>query len=108
MNLTLVAKLLQHDNPRQLLECVQNNGVKTLITTHHKAEDRSSILERVKQDGEHHWEETLFGRQTKATGTFNFMLLNTVVLLPPLIRPLLIFMLYIRVWHVINQVTPVT
>jgi len=55
MNLTLVAKLLQHDNPRQLLECVQNNGVKTLITTHHKAEDRSSILERVKQDGEHHW-----------------------------------------------------
>ncbi|KAK4818868.1 hypothetical protein QYF61_021073 [Mycteria americana] len=54
MNLTLVKKLLQHDDLFQLLECIQNNGQKTLITIHRDAEERHYVLERVKKDAEHH------------------------------------------------------
>ncbi|KAK4811065.1 hypothetical protein QYF61_016351 [Mycteria americana] len=77
MNLTLVKKLLQHDDLCQLLECVQNNGHKTLITVHHDAEETHHVLEGVEglgKDGEHHWWENLLGWSPTATGLFNLML----------------------------------
>ncbi|KAK4830480.1 hypothetical protein QYF61_011204 [Mycteria americana] len=50
MNLTLVRKLLQHDDLNQLLRHVRNNGQRTLITIHHGAEEIHHVLERVKKD----------------------------------------------------------
>ncbi|KAM6056629.1 uncharacterized protein LJ206_015028 [Theristicus caerulescens] len=67
MNLTSVKKLQQHDDLCQLLERVRNNGHKALITIHHDTEERHSVLERVKKDGEHHWWETLLGWSPAAT-----------------------------------------
>ena len=61
MNLTLVEKLPQRDELRQLLERIQNNGQKALITTHHDVEEIQDVLERVKQDGAHHGWETPLG-----------------------------------------------
>ena len=61
MNLTLVEKLLQHDDLRQLPERIQNNGQKILVTAHHDTEEIQDILERVKQDRAHHGWETLLG-----------------------------------------------
>ncbi|KAK4811160.1 hypothetical protein QYF61_019791 [Mycteria americana] len=81
MNLTLVKKLLQHDDLCQLLEHIRNNGHKTLITVHHDAEEIRHVLERVKKDGEHHWWETLLGWSPTATGVFNLMLHPVVILL---------------------------
>lgn len=53
MNLTLVKKLLQHDDPCQLLEYVQHNGHKTLIMVYHDTEGIHHVLERVKKDEKH-------------------------------------------------------
>ncbi|KAK4810571.1 LOW QUALITY PROTEIN: hypothetical protein QYF61_004534 [Mycteria americana] len=81
MNLTLVKKLLQHDDLCQLLERIRNNGHKTPITVHHDAEEIHHVLERVKKDGEHHWWETLLGWSPTAMGVFNLMLHPVVILL---------------------------
>ncbi|KAK4811143.1 hypothetical protein QYF61_019774 [Mycteria americana] len=97
MNLTLVKKLLQHDDLCQLLERIRNNGHKTLITVHHDAEEIHHVLERVKKDGEHHWWETLLGWSPTATGVFNLMLHPVVILLTlTLVCLLLIIILYIK------------
>ncbi|XP_075344890.1 uncharacterized protein LOC142402885 [Mycteria americana] len=74
MNLTLVRKLLQHDDLNQLLERIWNNGHKTLVTVHHDAEEIHCVLERVKQDGGHHWWDTLLGWLPTATRILNKML----------------------------------
>ena len=106
MNLTLVKKLLQHDDLCQLLERIRNNGHKTLITVHHDTEEIHHVLERVKKDGEHHWWETLLGWSPTATGVFNLMLHPVVILLTlTLMCLLLIIILYIKVWHMIKQIT---
>ncbi|XP_076185054.1 uncharacterized protein LOC143156043 [Aptenodytes patagonicus] len=81
MNLTLVKKLLQHNDLCQLLERVRDNGHKTLITVHHDTEEIRHVLERVKKDGEHYWWESLLGWSPTATGVFNFMLHPVVILL---------------------------
>ncbi|XP_076212573.1 LOW QUALITY PROTEIN: uncharacterized protein LOC143169181 [Aptenodytes patagonicus] len=103
MNLTLVTKLLQHDLC-QLPEHIRNNGHKTQITVHHDTEEIRHVLERVKEDGEHHWWETLLGWSLAAKGVFNLML-HPVVILLTLICLLLITMLYIKVWYMIKQIT---
>ena len=107
MNLTLVKKPLQHDDLCQLLECVQNNGHKTLITIHRDTEGIHNALEKVKKDGEHHWWEALLGWSLTATGGFNLMLQPVVILLI-LICLLLIIMLYIEVWYMIKKLTSTT
>ncbi|KAK4806026.1 hypothetical protein QYF61_007003 [Mycteria americana] len=55
MKLTLVRKLLQHDDLNQLLERIWNNGHKILVTVHQDVEEIHRVLERVKQDGRHRW-----------------------------------------------------
>ena len=104
MNLTVVKKLLQHDDLCQLLEHIQNNGQKTLIIVHHDTEEVHHVLERVKKDGERHWWETFLGWSPTAMGVFNFMF-HPVVILLTLICLLLIIILYIKVWYMIKQVT---
>ncbi|KAK4825340.1 hypothetical protein QYF61_026859 [Mycteria americana] len=98
MKLTLMKKLLQHDELCQVLERVQNDGHKTLITVHHDTEEIHRVLERVKKAGEHHWWETLLGWPPTATGVFKFML-HPAVILPvlTLICLLLIIILYTKV-----------
>ena len=102
MNLTLVRKLLQHEDLRRLLERIQNSGQKALITVHHDAEERHHILERVKRDGEHHGWETLLGWSPTATGIYNGMLHPVVVVLSLTVLCLLLtIILYRRLWKVI-------
>ena len=59
MNLTLVRKLLQHDDLHQLLKRVQDSGQRALITVHHDTEEIHRGLERTKKDREHCWWDTL-------------------------------------------------
>ena len=59
MNLTLVKKLLVHEDLKQLMTQVQENGQKTLITVHHDIEKVRQVLEGVK-DEKHCWWDTLF------------------------------------------------
>ncbi|XP_067170013.1 uncharacterized protein [Apteryx mantelli] len=102
MNLTLVRKLLQHDDLCQLLKRIRNNGQKTLITVHHDAEEILHILERVKKNGEYHWWETLLGWSPTATGIYNHMLHPVIVMLSlTMLCLLLTTILYIRLWRVI-------
>ena len=102
MNLTLVEKLLQHDELRQLLERIWNNGQKALITAHHDTEEIQDILERVKQDREHHGWETLLGWSPTATGIHTHVLRPVVVVLSLTVLCLLLtIILYIRLWKVI-------
>ena len=61
MNLTLVKKLLVHEDLKQLMTQVQENGQKTLITVHHDAQEIHRVMERVKRDERHRWWDTLFG-----------------------------------------------
>ena len=102
MNLTLVRKLLQHDDLHQLLERIRNSGQKTLITVHHDAKEIHHILERVKRDGEHHGWETLLGWSPTTTGIYNHVLHPVVVVFSLTVLCLLLtIILYIRVWKVI-------
>ncbi|KAK4810466.1 hypothetical protein QYF61_004246 [Mycteria americana] len=99
MNLTLVKKLLQHDDLCQLLERIRNNGRKTLITVCHDAEEIHHVLERVKKDGEHHWWETLLGWSQTATGVFNLMLHPVVILLTLTLVCLLLIIIFKKGEH---------
>jgi len=72
MNLTLVRKLLQHDDLSQLLKQVQNNGQRTLITVHHDAEVIYAVLDRVKKDGEYHWWRNFPWMVTNGNRSFEF------------------------------------
>ncbi|XP_067164812.1 uncharacterized protein [Apteryx mantelli] len=101
MNLTLVKKLLQHDDLCQLLKCIRNNGQKPLIAIHHDTEEIQHILERVKKDGEYHWWETLLGWSPTTTGIYNHMLHPVVVVLSLTVLCLLLkITLYIKLWKV--------
>ncbi|KAK4820842.1 hypothetical protein QYF61_007816, partial [Mycteria americana] len=111
MNLTLVRKLLQHDDLNQLLERIRNNGHKTLVTVHHDAEEIHRVLEQVKQDGGHYWWDTLLGWSLTATRILNKMLHPVVV---PLMLTVLCFILtialYVRLWTMVkclsHQISP--
>ncbi|KAK4806434.1 LOW QUALITY PROTEIN: hypothetical protein QYF61_013927 [Mycteria americana] len=111
MNLTLVRKLLQHDDLNQLLERIRNNGHKTLVTVHHDVEEIHCILEGVKHDGGQYWWDTLLGWSPTTTGILNKMLHAVVVLL---VLTVLCFILtiglYVRLWtmakHLSHQVSP--
>uniref|UniRef100_A0A8C3PND6 Uncharacterized protein n=1 Tax=Calidris pygmaea TaxID=425635 RepID=A0A8C3PND6_9CHAR len=106
MNLTLVKKLLQHDDLSQLLERIRNNGHKTLITVQHDTKEIHRVFERMRKDGEHHWWEILLGWSPTATGLFNRMLHPIVLLLILiLICLMLIVMLYIKIWYLTKQIT---
>ncbi|XP_076194341.1 uncharacterized protein LOC143160464 [Aptenodytes patagonicus] len=106
MDLTLVKKLLQHNDLCQLLERARDNGRKTLITVHHDTEEIHHVLERVKKDGEHHWWETLLGWSPTATGVFNLMLHPIIVLLTlTVVCLLLVVILYTKVWYMMKRIT---
>ncbi|KAK4825915.1 hypothetical protein QYF61_003410 [Mycteria americana] len=105
-NLTLVRKLLQRDDLNQLLEHIQNNGHKTLVTVHHDAEEIHCVLERVKQDGGHHWWDTLLGWSPTATGILNKMLHPVVVLLMlTVLCFILTIALYVRLWSMVKRLS---
>lgn len=99
MNLTLVKKLLQHEDLKRLLKQVQENGQKTLITIHHDVERIHQVLERVKKDGEQKWWDSLFGWLPTATGIFNKMLHPVIILLIfTVLCFVLIITLYVKLW----------
>ncbi|XP_071884738.1 uncharacterized protein [Anas platyrhynchos] len=81
MNLTLVKKLLVHEDLKQLMTQVRENGQKTLITVHHDAQEIHRVMERVQRDERHRWWDTLFGWSPAAKGIFNKMLHPVIVLL---------------------------
>ena len=102
MHLTLVKKLLQHDDLRRLLQRIQKSGQKTLITIHHDAEEIHHVSERIKRDGEHHGWETLLGWSPTATGIYNHVLHPVVVVLSLTVLCLLLtIILYISLRKVI-------
>lgn len=106
VKLTLVKKLLQHEDLCQWLERVRKNGHKTLITVHHDAELMHHVLERVKKDVEHHCWETLLEWAPTAMGVFNFILHTVVILLTLTLMCLLpVIILYIKFWYMIKQIT---
>ncbi|KAK4830066.1 hypothetical protein QYF61_008404 [Mycteria americana] len=106
MNLTLVRKLLQHDDLNQLLERIRNNGHKTLVTVHHDADEIHRVLERVKQDGRYHWWDTLLGWSPTATGILNKMLHPVVVLLMlTVLCFILTIALYVRLWAMVKRLS---
>ncbi|KAK4832914.1 hypothetical protein QYF61_026557 [Mycteria americana] len=79
------------------LNASEKNGYKTLITVHHDSEEIHHVLERVKEDGEHHWWETLLGWSPTAMGVFNLKLHPVVILLTlTLICLLLIIILFMK------------
>ena len=97
-SLTLVRRLLQHDDLNQLLEQIQKNGQRTLITVHHDTEKLHGILERVKKDGDHHWKDTLFGWSPRATRILNQILHPiTISLIFVVLCLLLNIILYVKV-----------
>ncbi|KAK4807909.1 hypothetical protein QYF61_011774 [Mycteria americana] len=110
MNLTLVRKLLQHDDLNQLLERIRNNGHKTSVTVHHDAEEIHGVLERVKQDGGRYWWDTLLGWSPTATGILSKMLHPVVVLMLTALCFILTIALYVRLWtmvkHLSHQISP--
>ncbi|XP_063177384.1 uncharacterized protein LOC134508994 isoform X1 [Chroicocephalus ridibundus] len=106
MNLSLVKKLLEHDELKRLLKEAQENGQRTLITVHHDVEEIHHVLERVKRDGGHEWWDTLFGWSPTATGLFNKMLHPVVVLLVLTVLCFaLTIVLYVRLWIMMKRLT---
>ncbi|XP_068524887.1 uncharacterized protein [Anas acuta] len=104
MNLTLVKKLLVHEDLKQLMTQVRENGQKTLITVHHDAQEIHRVMERVKRDERHRWWDTLFGWSPAAKGIFNKMLHPVIVLL---ILTVLCFILtislYVKLWFMMKR-----
>ncbi|XP_074424622.1 uncharacterized protein LOC141735547 [Larus michahellis] len=106
MNLSLVKKLLQHDELKRLLKEAQENGQRTLITVHHDVEEIHQVLERVKRDGGHGWGDTLFGWSPTVTGLYNKMLHPVVVLLILIVLCFtLTIVLYVRLWIMMKSLT---
>jgi len=106
MNITLVKKLLQHDNLKRLLKEAQENELKILITVHHDVEEMYQVLERIKKDGKHKWWDTLFRWSPTATGLFNKILHPVVVLLILIILCfVLTFALYVKLWLMMKKLT---
>lgn len=81
INLTLVKKLLPHNDLHWLLEHAQDDGQRTSITIHHDTEEIHPVLDQVNKDGEHRWWEALLGWSPTATGILNLMLHPVVILL---------------------------
>ncbi|XP_068521809.1 uncharacterized protein [Anas acuta] len=104
MNLTLVKKLLVHEDLKQLMTQVRESGQKTLITVHHDAQEIHRVMERVKRDERHRWWDTLFGWSPAAKGIFNKMLHPVIVLL---ILTVLCFILtislYVKLWFMMKR-----
>ena len=106
MNITLVKKLLQHDDLKRLLKEAQENEQKTLITVHHDMEEIHQVLERVKEDKEHKWWDILFRWSPTATGLFNKTLHPVVVLLILIILCfVLTFTLYVKLRLMMKKLT---
>lgn len=57
-----------------LLQKTRQQSENALITVHHDREEIHRVLERVKEDGEHHLWETLLEWSPTATGELNAML----------------------------------
>lgn len=104
MNLTLVKKLVQHDDLCQLLKRVRNKGQNSLITVHQSIEEICHVLKRVKKDGEHRWWETLVGCSPTAMGIYSHVLHPAVILSAlVLLCLLLVVVLYARLWAIIKH-----
>ena len=81
IHLTLMKKLLQHDDPCQLLGYIWINGQITLIIVHRYTEEIHHVLEKAKKDGEHNWWENLLGWSLTATGLLSLLFHPAVILL---------------------------
>ncbi|XP_075625630.1 LOW QUALITY PROTEIN: uncharacterized protein LOC142604244 [Balearica regulorum gibbericeps] len=109
MNLTLVRELLHHQDLQEILQKARENGQKTLITIHHDIEKIHQVLERVKEDGEHKWWDTLFGWSPNATGLLNKMLHPVIILLLlVLLGFVLTTALYIKLWIMMKHMIQLT
>lgn len=104
MDLTLVKKLLQHENLHQQLERIWDNGQNTLVAVHHDTKEIHRALERMKKDGEHLWWEALLGWSPALTGILNAAL-HPVLIILILIVVCLVLVLYVRVWHMLKRVS---
>ncbi|XP_050842348.1 uncharacterized protein LOC108963651 isoform X1 [Serinus canaria] len=81
MNLTLVRQLMKHQDLIKIVEEIQRNGQRTLVTVHHDITEINRVLQRVKQDTSHHWWDALFGWSPTATGIMNTLCHPIIVLL---------------------------
>ncbi|KAK4820012.1 hypothetical protein QYF61_017391 [Mycteria americana] len=80
----------------------------TLVSIHHDTEEIHHVLERVKQDGGHHWWDTLLGRSPTATRILNKMLHPVIVLLVLTVLCFtLTIVLYVKLWIMGSALGPV-
>lgn len=54
MDLTLVKQLIKHQDLLEILKEIQERK-KTLITVQHDTKEITRILQRIKQNADHHW-----------------------------------------------------
>lgn len=105
MDLTLLHKLLEHNDLQALLEKTRQQSKTTLITIHHEGEEINHILETMKNDGEHHWWEALLGWSPMATGVLNTTLHPVIIMFAlVVIYIVVIVFLYIRIWVLARSV----
>lgn len=98
MNLTLVRQLMDHQDLAKILKEVQENGQKTLVTVYHDIKEISKVLQRVKQETNHHWWDALFGWSPTATGILN-TLGHPIIVILTLIGISLVLSIVMLIWN---------
>ena len=81
MDLTLVRRLMHHENLKRWMKQVQESRQKTLITVQHDTERIHQIMKRVKSDGEHYWWDVFTGYSPSATKILNILTHPILILL---------------------------
>lgn len=99
MNLTLVAQLLKHNEFKDSLQEIKNEGKKTLITIHRDTETIWRVFKRLEEGPSHHhcW-DVLFGWSPTAAALLNTLVHPMIVLLI-LVGMSLILSVRIFVWN---------
>lgn len=109
MNLTLVAQLLKHNELKEILREIRDEGKRTLITIHHHTETIRRVFKRLEEGPSHHWWDELFGWPPTATGLLN-TLVHPIVVLLILVGISLILSVIIFVWNcrMLKQIAALT
>ncbi|XP_036261996.1 uncharacterized protein LOC118701477 [Molothrus ater] len=105
MNFTLVRQLMLHQDLIRILEKIKESGQKTLVTVHHHDVGKiHRVIERVKQDGEHRWWDTLFGWSPTTTGVLNSICHPIVVLLILIVLGFILSaVLFVMDWNMMKK-----
>lgn len=98
MNLTLVAQLLKHNELKEILKEIKDEGKRTLITIHRDTETIGRVFKRLEKYPSHHWWDVLFQPSPMATGLLNTLVPPIIVLLI-LVGISLILSVIILVWN---------